>query len=49
MGDDTELIVNKDKLESFLPIIGAELTDYGYIRDIQTEQILKSQDGKKLM
>ena len=48
MGENTEFIVSKDKLESFLPTIGAELTEDGYIRDIQTGKILKSEDGEKI-
>jgi hypothetical protein len=44
----TELVVDRDKLESFLPILGAEVTEDGYIRDQESEMILTNDDGKKL-
>lgn len=44
----TELVVGRDKLESFLPVLGAEVTEEGYIRDIESQEIRTNDAGKKL-
>lgn len=44
----SELVVERDKLESFLPILGAEVTEEGYIRDTKTGEIIESEDGREL-
>lgn len=46
--EDTELIVAEEKLESFLPLIGHEVTDEGKIRDMETGDIKTTEDGKEL-
>jgi hypothetical protein len=43
-----ELIVDRDMLESFLPVLGAEVTDKEYIRDLESGEILTTEDGEKL-
>lgn len=43
-----ELVVDRDMLESFLPVLGAEVTDDEYIRDIESNEILTTNDGEKL-
>lgn len=48
MNDRPEFIIDSDKLESFLPLIGAEVTEEGYIRDLKTGEICRSENGEKL-
>lgn len=43
----TELVIERDKLESFLPVLGAEVTESGYIRDLESGEIFTSDDGEK--
>lgn len=43
----TELVIERDKLESFLPALGAEVTESGHIRDLESGEILTSDDGEK--
>jgi len=33
MSDNEELVIDRDKLESFLPLLGAEVAEEEYIRD----------------
>ena len=44
----SELVVERDKLESFLPLLGAEVTEEGYIRDAETNEIIETEGGKEL-
>lgn len=44
----SELVVGRDKLESFLPVLDAKVTEEGYIRDCNSGEILTTDDGKKL-
>lgn len=44
----TELSVSRNRIESVLPLLGAELTDDEYIRDIESGEILTTEDGKEL-
>lgn len=49
MGDKSpEISVSPEKLESFLPLLGLELTEDGYIRDIETGDIKTTENGEKL-
>lgn len=43
-----ELIVNRDMLESFLPVLGVEVTGDEYLRDMETNEILTTEDGREL-
>lgn len=43
-----ELVADRDMLESFLPVLGAEVTSDGYIRDMESGEILTTNDGEKL-
>jgi hypothetical protein len=43
-----EFIIQRDKLESFLPVLGAEVTEDGYIRDIESGQIQTNDAGEEL-
>jgi hypothetical protein len=44
----TELVADRDMLESFLPVLGVEVTDEEYIRDIESGEILTTDEGEKL-
>lgn len=44
----SELIVSHDSVESFLPMLGCEVDDDGYIRDIESGEICLSPDGEKI-
>lgn len=44
----TELVVERDKLDSFLPALGAEVTEDGYIRDCESEEIITTEDGDEI-
>lgn len=44
----TELAADRDMLESFLPVLGAEVTNDEYIRDIESGEILTTSDGEEL-
>ena len=44
----TELVIERDKLESFLPLLGAEVTEDGYIRDIESGEIITTDEDEKL-
>lgn len=46
--DNTELVVSEDRLESFLPLLGLEVTDDNRIRDIETGEIKTTEDGEEL-
>lgn len=49
MGDKSpEISVSPEKLESFLPLLGLEVTEDGYIRDIETGEIKTTEDGEEL-
>jgi hypothetical protein len=48
MSDDAELTVSRTKLESFLPVLGLEVTEQEYIRDIETGEIITTEDGTEL-
>lgn len=48
MSDDAELTVSRTKLESFLPALGLEVTEQEYIRDIETGEIITTEDGAEL-
>lgn len=43
-----ELIADRDMLESFLPVLGAEVTDKEHIRDLESGEILTTEDGEEL-
>lgn len=43
-----ELAIDRDMLESFLPVLGAEVTSDEYIRDRETGEILTTSDGEEL-
>lgn len=43
-----ELSVEEDKLDSMLPMYNAEVDNEGYIRDIETGEILETEDGVAL-
>jgi len=43
-----ELAVDRDMLESFLPVLGAEVTDDEHIRDIESGEVLTTSEGEKL-
>ena len=44
----TELVIARDKLKSFLPILGTEVTEEGYLRDMESEKILENDAGDEL-
>ena len=44
----TELVVDRDKLEALLPLLGAEVNKDGYIVDLDTGNVITSPDDKKL-
>ncbi len=44
----TELVVDPDKLDSLLPLLGAEVNSDGYIVDTETGAVIESPDGEKL-
>jgi len=44
----TELIIARDKLESFLPVLGTEVTEEGNLRDIDSGEILTNDTGDEL-
>lgn len=44
----TELVVERGKLESFLPLLGADVSPEGYIVDIDTRDVITSNEGKEL-
>ncbi len=44
----TELAADRDMLESFLPVLGVEVTKKGYLRNIESGEILTTDDGEKL-
>ncbi|GAB3035437.1 hypothetical protein [Natronobiforma cellulositropha] len=44
----TELVIDRNKLESFLPVLGVEVTEEGYIRDIESKEICTSSEGERL-
>jgi len=44
----TEFVLERDKLESFLPLLGAEVTEKGYLRDVESEEIITTDEGDKL-
>lgn len=49
MGDtEPEFIVSRDKLESFLPLLGAEVDEEGFIRDSETGELFESSEGEVL-
>jgi hypothetical protein len=43
-----ELVIEEERLESFLPVLGAEVTEHGYIRHIETDTIATTVEGEKL-
>lgn len=45
---DKELVVTREKLDSFLPLIGCEVDDDGYIRDIETGEIQETESGEQI-
>ncbi|QLH78262.1 hypothetical protein HZS55_13505 [Halosimplex rubrum] len=40
----TEFIVSRDKLKSFLPLLGAEVTEDDHIRDIESQDLVGNDD-----
>jgi len=44
----TELTVARNKLESFLPVLGVEVTANEKLRDIESDTILTDDDGNEL-
>lgn len=46
--NQTELVVSEDRIESMLPLLGAELTDEGFIRDIESGTIATTPDGEQI-
>lgn len=43
-----ELTISRNRIESFLPMLGAEVTAEGYIRDVDSGELLTTEDGKEL-
>lgn len=43
----TELTIDPDRLDEFLPMLGKEIKD-GYIVDIETGEIARSPSGEKI-
>lgn len=43
-----ELVVERDKLEAMLPLLGAEVNEDGYIVDADSGDIITSNEGEKL-
>ena len=48
MTENTELAVSRDKIESFLPALKAEVNEEGYIVDMETGEKFESPDGEFL-
>ncbi|WP_152418776.1 MULTISPECIES: hypothetical protein [Haloferax] len=44
----TEFVVSRDKLESFLPLLGAEVTDEDYIRDVESGELSTNKNDEPL-
>ncbi|WP_353633371.1 hypothetical protein ABSL23_01215 (plasmid) [Halobacterium sp. NMX12-1] len=44
----TELVVERDKIESLLPLLGAKANADGYIVDSESEEVISGPDGEKL-
>ena len=44
----TEFIISRSKLKSFLPLLGAEVTEEDYIRDIDSQEILTNSDDEPI-
>lgn len=40
--------MDPNKLESFVPMLGLEVTPEGYIRDVETKEIQTTDDGTEL-
>lgn len=43
-----ELVVDRSRLESFLPVLGAEVTEDGNVRDIESGELVTTPDGEVL-
>lgn len=43
-----ELAIERNMLESFLPVLGAKVGEDEYIRDRETGEILTTSDGREL-
>lgn len=43
--DEKELVVTREKLPSFLPLLGAEVDNDGYIRDTDTQARVETPSG----
>lgn len=43
-----KLTIEQDMLEHFLPVLGAEVTDDGFVRDIESGEICTTPDGEKI-
>ncbi|MEZ3145710.1 hypothetical protein [Halobaculum sp. MBLA0143] len=43
-----ELVVHRDRLDSVLPLLGAEVNDDGYLVDTETGEVVRSEDGEEL-
>lgn len=48
MSDSPELVVAPNKLESFLPLLGVEVTENSKLCDIDTQEILTNDNGDEL-
>lgn len=46
--ESPELAVSEESLESFLPLLGLEVTEDERIRDIETGEIMTNEDGEEL-
>lgn len=44
----TEFIIERNKLESFLPVLGCEVTEEEYIRDVETGEIITTRNGEEI-
>lgn len=43
-----ELIVERDKLESILPLLGAEVNEEGYVQDQESERVIPTNEGDEV-
>lgn len=44
-----ELVVHRDRLDTILPLLDAEVNDEGHIVDTETGEVAKSEDGEELV
>lgn len=44
----SELVIAREKLESFLPILGTEVTEEGVLRDAESKEVHRDDTGEEL-